>query len=356
MHFLSLLENPPYGYGLNIKEVIALASDYAVCLGKRTPDKPLSPRWFYKFMARNPLLKTGKPQSLDVYRARASSKDNVVKYFDNLKKCMDDAGVTDKPHLIYNVDEKGLTAQYTPHKIVCSKWTNCTEITPPRRSLTTLIGCGNALGNAFSPYFVFAGSKLRDNVLANATPGTAATTSKSGWSNSDVFRTFLKDHFVKYAKPTAAEPVLLIYDGHKSHVNIGIADWAIENNIRLFVLPAHTSHFLQPLDVACFGPLESLFTSSKHRLMKHHKNGLLSNDEICTLACKAYQDGLNQRNLVAGFRKTGIYPMIGIEAIPEATFAPSIPFAPPHEEAPPREEEATEENDATARPTEVNTM
>ena len=90
----------------------------------------------------------------------------------------------------------------------------------------------------------------REN-LKKSTPGTAATSSKTGWCNSEVFRKFLVEHFLKYVKPTPEEPVVLIYDGHKSHVNIHISDWAIENNIHLFVLPAHTSHFLQPLDVSC---------------------------------------------------------------------------------------------------------
>ena len=329
-----------YGYGLTIQEVISLATDYAVCLKLRTADKPLTKRWFYAFMKRNPRLKLGKPQSLDVYRARASSKENVARYFANLKATMDDAGLADKPHLIYNVDEKGLTSQYSPHKVVFSKWTNCTEVTPPRRNLTTLIGCGNALGNSLPPYFVIAGSKVNNNFFQNSPPGTAATTSKTGWSNSVVFRQFLEEHFLKFVKPTPEEPVLLIYDGHKSHVNIDISDWAIANNIKLFVLPAHTSHFLQPLDVACFGPLESFFTSRKHRLMKNHKNGLLNCEEVCSLACKAYQDGLKPKNLVAGFRKTGIFPMVGIQAIPEDTFTPSIPFAPPR--AQPEETEAVE--------------
>ena len=74
--------------------------------------------------------------------------------------------------------------------------------------------------------------------------------------------------------------------------------------------------------------------------MKNHKNGLLNCEEVCSLACKAYQDGLKPKNLVAGFRKTEIFPMVGIEAIPEDTFTPSIPFAPPR--AQPDETEAVE--------------
>ena len=71
--------------------------------------------------------------------------------------------------------------------------------------------------------------------------------------------------------PTAAKPVLLLYDGHISHANLGLIDWGLEHHVRLFCLLAHTSHVCQPLDVACFGPMESHFTSAKHREMKHHE-------------------------------------------------------------------------------------
>ena len=47
-------------------------------------------------------------------------------------------------------------------------------------------------------------------------------------------------------------PVLLILDGHASHVTINVIKLAHENNIHLLCLPAHTSHILQPLDVGVF--------------------------------------------------------------------------------------------------------
>lgn len=50
--------------------------------------------------------------------------------------------------------------------------------------------------------------------------------------------------------------ILLIYDGHED-----IAESAKEHNIILFVLPAHISHVLQPLDVWYFGPFKATYYS-----------------------------------------------------------------------------------------------
>ena len=42
-------------------------------------------------------------------------------------------------------------------------------------------------------------------------------------------------------------PVLLIYDGHASHIGIQVIKLVIKNNIHLLRSPSHTTHLLQPL-------------------------------------------------------------------------------------------------------------
>jgi hypothetical protein len=70
--------------------------------------------------------------------------------------------------------------------------------------------------------------------------------SETGWSNGTIFKDFLENPFVKYIPGRNGEKVLLTLDGHRSHISVGLVDWARENNIVFFILPAHTSHILQP--------------------------------------------------------------------------------------------------------------
>ncbi|XP_053395989.1 lactose-binding lectin l-2-like [Mercenaria mercenaria] len=58
----------------------------------------------------------------------------------------------------------------------------------------------------------------------------------------------------------------LIHDGHASHKSSEAIKWARERGIILFVLPAHSSHILQPLDVAIFGPFKSWFQENRKPL------------------------------------------------------------------------------------------
>ena len=53
--------------------------------------------------------------------------------------------------------------------------------------------------------------------------------------------------FVQMIPPL--RPVLLVLDGHGSHITIDVIEYARSNEVYLLCLPSHTSHILQPLDV-----------------------------------------------------------------------------------------------------------
>ena len=76
-----LLEVASIGYGYNRKEIVDIASDYTVTLGKRTVEKPLTLNWFHGFMKRWPELRVVKPKSLEVSRAKSTSDGTVQNYF-----------------------------------------------------------------------------------------------------------------------------------------------------------------------------------------------------------------------------------------------------------------------------------
>ena len=58
---------------------------------------------------------------------------------------------------------------------------------------------------------------------------------------------------------TAGRTRVLIVDGHDSHVTIEFIRFCVESSIRLYCLPPHTTHLLQPLDVGLFGPLQHAY-------------------------------------------------------------------------------------------------
>ena len=66
-----------------------------------------------------------KPRSLEVARAKAANVEN----FQELEKTLDKYQLKDKPHLLYNVDEKGLTINNRPRNVVAGIETKPQEVT-----------------------------------------------------------------------------------------------------------------------------------------------------------------------------------------------------------------------------------
>ncbi|KAJ8310927.1 hypothetical protein KUTeg_012792 [Tegillarca granosa] len=179
-------------------------------------------------------------------------------------------------------------------------------------------------GGCLPPYFVFKGQGMRQELLDGCSEGTGGTVSESGWSNSDIFQHYLDIHFPTYIqKRDENQPILLLYDGHRSHLSIGLINWAKSHNIILFVLPAHTSHVLQPLDLGRFGPFQKKYNSECHKSIRQNPSSTTYN--ICSLACRSYIHALSPANLQSSFRKSGIYPY-NPSAVDEINFKPSVAF------------------------------
>ena len=147
-------------------------------------------------------------------------------------------------------------------------------------------------------------------------PGSKYSMSKSGWSNGEIFKQFLEDHFIPFLpqrKPD--EYALLLYDGHASHISMPLIDLAKEHRIILFVLPPHTSHVLQPLDVGLFKPLKTFFQSACSEQMRQKPHLMLRPGEvltcfdICKLVSKSFLMVFTPNNLINAFWKTGIFPL-----------------------------------------------
>ena len=152
--------------------------------------------------------------------------------------------------------------------------------------------------------------------------GTAARCTDTGWSNSVVFQDYLQHHFLKHVPGGTSEPTLLLYDGHSSHINAPLIDWA-QKHIILFLLPAHTSHLLQPLDVGIFGAFKNVYYQQCREHMRAHPGQIVSRYDICHLTAKAYSTALNPRNIIAGFKRTGVFPF-NPSVIAEDNLNPSL--------------------------------
>jgi len=124
----------------------------------------------------------------------------------------------------FNLDEKGITTEHKHPHIIASSHDCQLAVTSGKGQTVTLIGCRSASETVIPSFFVFPGKRMSESLLAGKTPGAAATMSDSGWSNHAVFRQYLVEHFVKYALGRDNEKCLIVLDGHKSHMSVGLTE------------------------------------------------------------------------------------------------------------------------------------
>jgi hypothetical protein len=83
---------------------------------------------------------------------------------------------------------------------------------------------------------------------------------QKGWINENVGLYWLEHIFNRHTKAKAGNHRrLLIVNGHNSHVNMRFINYYDQNRILLTILPPHSTHRLQPLDVGLFAPLTQYY-------------------------------------------------------------------------------------------------
>ena len=101
--------------------------------------------------------------------------------------------------------------------------------------------------------------------------GWGWASSNTGWTNDTLAFNWLEKVFLTSTVPsTPNQRRLLIVDGHDSHVKAGFIACCIQNKIDLMVLPAHSSHITQPLDVGIFAPLKAAMAWQADRWTSLH--------------------------------------------------------------------------------------
>jgi DDE superfamily endonuclease len=103
------------------------------------------------------------------------------------------------------------------------------------------------------------------------------------------------------------KPCLLICDGHDSHIAASWIAHCMRNNIILMVLPPHSSHLTQPLDVGVFKPLKTLMASAIEPLVSTELHRILKAEWLSAFV-EAHDGAFSIQNIQSGFCGTGIMP------------------------------------------------
>lgn len=299
-------------FGLTRKDIRCLAFQLAV---KNNLPNPFSKTneaagrdWLRLFLNRHPCLSFRQPTGTSFARARGFNKENVEHFFNLLENEMENNQFS--PNQIYNVDETGISVvpAKMPKVLGLKGKKQIGALTSAERgSLITCVMCMSAGGSFVPPLFIFPRKRSNPLLMKGAPPGSIQACHPSGWVQTNLFTMWFK-HFLEAVKPSASFPVLLILDGHSSHMrNIELIDLARKNHVHLLSIPPHSSHKIQPLDKTFMGPLKKYLTEEIRCWMKINARPLTHFD-ITEVLGRAYLRAQSGEIAVKGFQSTGIYP------------------------------------------------
>jgi hypothetical protein len=102
---------------------------------------------------------------------------------------------------------------------------------------------------------------------------------------------------------------LLIVDGHYNHFNMAFIDYANRHRILLVILPPHSTHRLQFLDIALFSPLANYYTQKLDRLI-FEGQGLsrMIKRQFWKLFRRAWERAFTDENIRSGFKTASNSP------------------------------------------------
>ena len=130
----------------------------------------------------------------------------------------------------------------------------------------TMLCCFNAAGFSIKPFIIVPSLMNLPEELKQFDNVAYFASSPSEWVTSRLFlawtiffvhslRIYRLDNGMHLRKQNAYNaPCYLYLDGHKSRLNSEAIEILYQNNVRVIVFPSHTTHVLQPFDVALASP------------------------------------------------------------------------------------------------------
>lgn len=252
-----------------------------------------------------------------------------------------------EPAMIWNFDETGIDrpGKRSPVFQVADDPEEPVSNAADLKEHVTLVSCVNALGHRLPPHFIFKGppgGRPRENLFAGLPKGHGSSLQLAGacircprgsnrfllliraekaWMTRATFTTWARV-FVNAVKPTPERKALLLIDNHESRHSVKALKYLQDNNVILLAFPPNATLFLQPLDVGVFGALKIRLHEAVDSFAADPRNPPVTRRNIASIAFSAWDECCSEKNVLSGWRKSGIWPL-DPRAVPDDRLGPA---------------------------------
>ena len=263
------------------------------------------------FLRRNPILKTKKQLHIDSARVNGATTEVIKKWWPKLAV---PAIKAIKPYNRYNMDEAGIMEGIGDNGLVVGSVHKrfIQKKHPGSKAWTSFIECISAIGRSLLPLVIFKGKSVQQqwfDTTLKEFKGWQFTATENGWTTDDTALEWLRTVFIPQTAPRDPSEVrLLVLDGHGSHETTEFMWECFLHNIQLLFLPPHTSHVLQPLDLAVFSSLKTSYRKQVGFFSLLTDSTPVGKRNFLKCYYKARLDALTARNIRSGWQAAGLWP------------------------------------------------
>ncbi|GAB7336127.1 hypothetical protein MBLNU13_g08914t1 [Cladosporium sp. NU13] len=293
--------------------------------------RPIGENWLSRFKTRMPEIAGIWTRQIDAARFKSANHEGVKRWFDAVTELWVEHQYT--PSHVYNMDESGFAvgASQSSRALVNIRNASSWKQIGSRQEWITAIECVSASGVAVPPLLIFKAKHTNTGwIPAQAPPDWHFSTSNSGWTSDSHGYEWLTTVFAPSTKPN--DPLtrrLLIMNSHSSHITANVIAFCMQNAIDLLILPPHTSHLLQPLDVGVFAPLKRALARETDAALRHD-TGRIPRVQWVEMYIRARERALTSKNILSGWRSTGLVPLSPITVLERLPTRCASAASPPH--------------------------
>ena len=286
--------------------------------------RPLGKNWLDKFRVRYSDIKGVWSRKLERARHAAINSSIVEEWFQAVTSLIVEHQY--QPKRIYNMDESGFAIgeSQSSRSLVNIREELSWEVIQGRQEWVTAIECINAIGETIPPLVIFKAQYTNTSwIPADAPPNWRFSTSNKGWTTDSHGFEWIQTVFEPLTRPAdPSERRLLIMDGHSSHMTAKFIALCMDSNIDMLILPPHTSHELQPLDISLFQPLKKALAIETDRLTAL-ADSRIPRAEWVEAYIRARERAFILSNIQAGWKASGLWPLSPIEVLNRVRQQPS---------------------------------